>query len=589
MPSRRSRAPTRRTPSAPRTCTGSPGRRASPHATNRCSPPRSASTTRACRRARRWPRRARHSGSGSGCWRAGRPARASGWLSRAQRLVDSHGEDCVEQGYLLLPAGQRHLSAGEAARAIECAARAALIGERFAEVDLIAFARNLKGRALLAAGQIAPGLSSLDEAMVAATAGELSPVVTGIVYCSAIASCHRVFALERVREWTAALSRWCEAHPQLGLFTGHCLVHRAEVMQMSGAWPEAVAEARSARSAAACATSSAMPPAVPITRQRGNPPPARGVRTWRRVPTARPAAPASSRSPDWRCCAWRRATREAAASASRRVVGATDEPLARTRFCPRTSRSCSRRRPGRGARERARELETIAATLDTEVLGAIAAHAAGCAAPGRGAAPGGASLRRGARSPSGSSSARPYLAARAAGAPGTRLRSRSATRTGRAWSWSARARCSRDSGRSPTAPPSRSSRAGWQPPRARRRPSAATDSRRASCRCCGSSPPAGPTSDRPRAVPEREDHRPPREQHLRQGRTSPRARPPPPSPTSTSWSEAPAGANYPCRGAGAVGDSPEVAAPPVRVGFPCRTHGGPGARRHGPSSDAARN
>ena len=125
----------------------------------------------------------------------GEASRASGWLSRAQRLVDSHGEDCVEQGYLLLPAGQRHLSAGEAARAIECAARAALIGERFAEVDLIAFARNLKGRALLVAGQIAPGLSSLDEAMVAATAGELSPVVTGIVSCSAIAGWHCVFAL----------------------------------------------------------------------------------------------------------------------------------------------------------------------------------------------------------------------------------------------------------------------------------------------------------------------------------------------------------------------------------------------------------
>ena len=82
--------------------------------------------------------------------------------------------------------------------------------------------------------------------MVAATGGELTPVVTGIVYCSSIASCHRVFALDRVREWTAALSSWCDAHPQLGLFTGHCLVHRAEVLEMNGAWPEAVDEARRA-------------------------------------------------------------------------------------------------------------------------------------------------------------------------------------------------------------------------------------------------------------------------------------------------------------------------------------------------------
>jgi hypothetical protein len=105
------------------------------------------------------------------------PGRASGWLSRAQRLVELHAEDCVEQGYLLLPAGQRHLSTGEFVEAHDCAARAALIGERFGEVDLIAFARNLQGRALLSQGRIASGLVLMDEAMVAATSGELSPIV----------------------------------------------------------------------------------------------------------------------------------------------------------------------------------------------------------------------------------------------------------------------------------------------------------------------------------------------------------------------------------------------------------------------------
>src|SRR4051812_29059401 len=34
----------------------------------------------------------------------GEPALASGWLGRSQRLVEQHGQDCVEQGYLLLPA-----------------------------------------------------------------------------------------------------------------------------------------------------------------------------------------------------------------------------------------------------------------------------------------------------------------------------------------------------------------------------------------------------------------------------------------------------------------------------------------------------
>jgi tetratricopeptide (TPR) repeat protein len=167
-------------------------------------------------------------------------------LGRAQRLVELYAGDCVEQGYLLLPAAQRLLSAGEFSKAHACALQAAEIGARFAEADLIAFARNLQARALFSDGQIQRALALMDEVMVAATAGELSPVVTGIVYCTAIASCQRVFALDRVREWTAALASWCDAHPQLGMFTAHCLVYRAEVLELSGSWPESVAEARRA-------------------------------------------------------------------------------------------------------------------------------------------------------------------------------------------------------------------------------------------------------------------------------------------------------------------------------------------------------
>jgi len=147
----------------------------------------------------------------------GEAGRANGWLGRAQRLVEREGRDCVEGGSLLLPAAQRHLSAGEFDEAHEAAARAAMVGERFREADLIAFAHNLQGRALLSQGRLDRGLALMDEAMVAATSGELSPVVTGIIYCTAIASCQRVYAFDRTREWTAALTRWCEAHPQLGM------------------------------------------------------------------------------------------------------------------------------------------------------------------------------------------------------------------------------------------------------------------------------------------------------------------------------------------------------------------------------------
>jgi hypothetical protein len=67
--------------------------------------------------------------------------------------------------------------------------------------------------------------------------------MTGLMYCSVMEACRDVCATHHAREWTFALSGWCEQQPEMVAFTGACLVHRAEIMQFHGAWPEALAEA----------------------------------------------------------------------------------------------------------------------------------------------------------------------------------------------------------------------------------------------------------------------------------------------------------------------------------------------------------
>ena len=52
--------------------------------------------------------------------------------------------------------------------------------------------------------------------------------------------------MARAREWTSALAQWCEQQPEMVAFTGSCLVHRAEIMQLHGAWRDAIEEARRA-------------------------------------------------------------------------------------------------------------------------------------------------------------------------------------------------------------------------------------------------------------------------------------------------------------------------------------------------------
>ena len=179
---------------------------------------------------------------GSGLIFRGEVAPAVGWFARGARVLDGY-EDCAEHHWLRTLNGLVQMFGGDPVGAQptfhECAGAAA----RFGDHDLATMARLGEGMCKVMVGDAARGLTLLDEAMVAVTAGEVSPVYAGMTYCTVISACTDGFDLRRAREWTAALERWCDSQPDLVPYRGNCLVHRCELLQLHGDWGEATAAA----------------------------------------------------------------------------------------------------------------------------------------------------------------------------------------------------------------------------------------------------------------------------------------------------------------------------------------------------------
>jgi len=305
----------------------------------------------------------------------GEAGRANGWLSRARRLLHAEPEDCAEQGYLLLPLAEQQIASGDSAAAYAAAERAARLGERCGDADLSACALHLQGRILLEQEQVERGLALLDEAMLAVTSGGLSPVMTGLMYCSVIDACQRVYARGRAREWTTALAAWCDLQPEMVAFTGVCLAHRAEIMQFHGEWDEAIREAR--RACERCAMSGSRDASAGAFYQQAE------VHRLRGELEAAEAAYRSASQSGWdpqpglALLRMAQGRPDAAAAAMRRAMRATSDPLARTRLLPAHVEIMLRVNAMDEARAACSELEALAQGLAASMVHAMAAQARG--------------------------------------------------------------------------------------------------------------------------------------------------------------------------------------------------------------------
>ncbi len=300
---------------------------------------------------------------------------ATGWLGRAQRLLEREAGECVEQGYLLLPVVFQHEAEGDHDGAAATAAAAAEVGERFGDKDLFALAIHAQGDVLVRGGRVREGLGLLDEAMVAVTDGGLSPIVTGIVYCGVILACEEVYELRRAREWTAALARWCERQPDLLAFTGRCLVHRAQLLQLQGAWPDALAEAERANRRFDKAMNQAA--AAKACYLRGEVHRLRGEFAEAEEAYRGASKLGSEPQPGLALMRLAQGNVDAAAAAIRRVVGETTDRLRRGSLLPAYAEIMLAVGDVDEARGACRELEEISAECDSDMLRAMLAQARG--------------------------------------------------------------------------------------------------------------------------------------------------------------------------------------------------------------------
>lgn len=310
----------------------------------------------------------------------GQMAHAGGWLSRAGGIIGTD-LDCAAAGYLLIPAVLGALEDGDAATARDLAVRAAEIGARFDDRDLAALATLGHGQALVALGEPTAGTARFDEVMLSVSAGDVGPIASGIVYCAVILECMQIFDLARASEWTDALDAWCTVQPDLVPFRGQCLVHRSQLLQAAGNWPEAITAVESA------------------CRRLADPPhPALGLARYQEAELHRLAG-----AFDDAAVAYRRASRDgyqpmpglaklelarghgdAAAASIRRALQETREPLTRPALLAAAVDVFRETRDLGAARTAADELADIAARSPSAVLGAMADQAVGTVLLGEG-------------------------------------------------------------------------------------------------------------------------------------------------------------------------------------------------------------
>lgn len=307
-------------------------------------------------------------------WNGGEVAVGNGWLSRAQRLLDEYDGDVVERGYLQERITFGHIMKGEFGEAFATTPLVAEYGRRFGDPDLVAMGVHMEGRMAIFSGRVAEGLRLLDEALVSVIAGEVSPIQSGVIYCSAIEACQQISDLDRAGQWTHALTAWCDAQPGLVAYTGQCAVHRGQLMRLHGAFDDALQELeRAVRRYSAAGGSAAVGEAY---YEQGEVLRLRGSYDEAEAAYDRAAEHGHATQPG-RTLLWlARGRRDAALSAVQRLLAERQDPVHRSQVLAAAVEVMVDAGKAEDAAPLAAELGEFGAAFDCTALQAAGAHAA---------------------------------------------------------------------------------------------------------------------------------------------------------------------------------------------------------------------
>jgi tetratricopeptide (TPR) repeat protein len=163
-----------------------------------------------------------------------------GWLARADRLLEGHGETPVHAWLGVVRAYERILT-GDLTGARRWARQAVDVGARH-DPAATAIGRVAEARLHILDGDVREGLSLLEQVGVAAVSGDLDALSTGVVYCELVCTLQGLAQYDIAEQWTEAMERW-SGTSAVGSLHGRCRVHRAEILRLRGSCDEAERQA----------------------------------------------------------------------------------------------------------------------------------------------------------------------------------------------------------------------------------------------------------------------------------------------------------------------------------------------------------